>query len=263
MKLGMSVEEIEAAIKVHDPSLVIRMNRVPITGAQITGPQVGGSDTTLNFGVGKFVQLLVTANPVATAAPAAGGSNSIEVRFTVTEPSRALYINRRASFRPGEQPLMDQTVQQLREKYGSASISLERLRILNSSSTILYWAFGNAGTQLPTTPFDVDPGFDPHFDRAVDSYGTKINQTSKPDLGTTCRANYFYRPSGQYSSRCGTELLVQLQPATDAHLLFLLDEKLTGNSIAVDDIQKLMAEAKAEQERQLQQQKASGVKTPL
>src|SRR5271156_6356977 len=50
MKLGMSVEEIEAAIKAHDPSLVIRMNKVPITGAEITGPQVGGADTALNFG---------------------------------------------------------------------------------------------------------------------------------------------------------------------------------------------------------------------
>ena len=44
-----------------------------------------------------------------------------------------------------------------------------------------------------------------------------------------------------------------------------LDEWLVGDSIAVDDIQKLMAEAKAaqEQQRQQQEQKASGVKPAL
>ncbi len=48
-------------------------------------------------------------------------------------------------------------------------------------------------------------------------------------------------------------------------MLLGLDEELVGDSIAVDDIQKTAAEAKAVKERQRQQQdqKPSGVKTRL
>ena len=55
-------------------------------------------------------------------------------------------------------------------------------------------------------------------------------------------------------------MLVQLGPATDPQLLSTLNEQLIGDSIAVDDIQKIAAEVKADQEqlRQQQEQKAWG-----
>jgi hypothetical protein len=53
--------------------------------------------------------------------------------------------------------------------------------------------------------------------------------------------------------------------STDPKVLNALNEWLVGDSIAVDDIQKMMAEAKSaqDQQRQQQEQKASGVKAPI
>ena len=224
MKLGMTVEEIEGAINAYDPSLKIRVDKVLITGAR-----VNGSDELRNFGVAKFVQLFVRTAAVA------GGLDNIEVAFTVTEPGRALYIRRSASFRPGQEPLMEKTVQQLKEKYGSARRSLA---IAQSPSIALYWIFDQAGSPI-------DDG---------------------PNGGGTCRGEFFYSTiDPRYSLKCGVEMLVQLGPATDPQLLSTLNEQLIGDSIAVDDIQKIAAEVKADQEqlRQQQEQKASGVKPPL
>jgi hypothetical protein len=52
---------------------------------------------------------------------------------------------------------------------------------------------------------------------------------------------------------------------SDAHLVAGIYAQLIEDSIAIDDIRKAVMEAKAEQERQrrLQEQKASGVKSPL
>ena len=69
-----------------------------------------------------------------------------------------------------------------------------------------------------------------------------------------------------YSPECGIGLQASLAAlSTNPDLLWFLDEQLVGDSIAADEIQKLMAEAKAakEQQRQQQEQKASGVKAPL
>jgi hypothetical protein len=69
-----------------------------------------------------------------------------------------------------------------------------------------------------------------------------------------------------YSPQCSVELKVFFSGrGTGTGVLSRLREELIGDAIAVEDIQKLIAEAKGEQERQRQQQnqKASGVKAPL
>jgi hypothetical protein len=60
-------------------------------------------------------------------------------------------------------------------------------------------------------------------------------------------------------------LQVSCLPSTDTHLLQTLTGQIDGKFIAADDIQKLMAEAKAahELQRQQQEQKASDVKPAL
>lgn len=81
MKLGMSVTEIEAAIRAHDPSLPIDIRKQPI------GDQ--------NLGVGKFMEILSAGPPYMGGLPA---HEIISVAFTMTQPGRAFYIGRRAPF---------------------------------------------------------------------------------------------------------------------------------------------------------------------
>jgi len=238
MKLGMSIEEIQAAIKAHDPTLEI------IITEGTMGLLNSGNDTML---VGdKFVHFL-QANRNRATDPIL---EFISVAFTVTEPRRAFYIGRSTKFPPEQQPLTDKTVQQLREKYGTESSLLGSGA--NSYVRILDWVFDKAGKQL------------------VPKNGKQLFLT--PDHA--CAQSISYGRSfligglvapGSYSPECGADLRVKLELSTNPNLLSALFEQLTGDSIAVDDIQKLMAEAKAakEQQRQQQEQKASGVKAPL
>jgi hypothetical protein len=154
---------------------------------------------------------------------------------------------------------MDKTVQQLREKYGPESRSFY-FEGTPSKALYLYWLFDRAGKQI-----DGPAGFGELFrlGRVFDQAGKRIDD---PNRGVKCAAQFFYIPPDngikQFSPMCGIELLIKLDPAsTDTHLLSNLTEQLTGYSIAVDDIQKIAAEAKAahEQQRQQQEQKASGV----
>jgi hypothetical protein len=218
MKLGMSVAQIEAAIKAYNPSFRIATlkDKVPIQRVR------AGSDDI--FGVGEFAQSI-------QATPTSGG-DLIKVLFTVTPPSRAFDIFRRTSFPVGQQPLVENMVQQLREKYGPES------RLGNGA---FYWLFDQAGKQIHD-PKDV----------------------------TMCRGQFFYgNPSGNYNTYSpdyDINLEVNLvSQSADSKVLDGLSERLVGDSIAVDDIRKLAEEAKAAKERQLKEQEenASGVKPPL
>jgi hypothetical protein len=138
-------------------------------------------------------------------------------------------------------------VQQLREKYGPETSSLA---VGNSGLGDLSWLFDKAGRQEankgPTTPLGCAQGV---------SYAGSPGQFL---IGPIMAPE-------SYSPVCSIELVVQLNPSTDTNVLLGLHEKLIGDSIAVDDIQKLMAEAKAvqDQQRQQQEQKASGAKPAL
>ena len=222
MKLGMSVADIQAAIKAYNPSLKIITSQGP-------------SPIYTKFSVGKFVQLVHAERQPPGAFP-----EYIAVAFTLTQPGRAFYIGRRTTFPLEQQPLTDKTMQQLREKYGPESKSFNDLA--------LNWTFDRAGKQI-INPSDPCRG----ANRTI-SYGNGHGW-----FGIPLDAPDFFSPE------CGIDLRVQLMPGPNAHLLSTLLEELVGHSIAVDDIQKLMAESKAvqEQQRQQQEQKALGVKPPL
>ena len=102
MKLGMSVAEIEAAIKAYNPSL-----RTMVQKQQLTGVNDGLADIPV---VGKFAR--------SSIQNVGGGGTGLSVTFIPTEPSKAYSIHRYVGFPVGQQPFMDKTVQQLREKYG-------------------------------------------------------------------------------------------------------------------------------------------------
>lgn len=251
MKLGMSVEQIDAAIKAYNSSL-----RTIVQKQQLTGVNDGLADIPV---VGKF------ARPSIQTVGGAG--TGLNVTFTPTEPNKAYSIHRYVGFPAGQQPFMDKTVQQLREKYGPESRSFT-FEGTPSKALYLYWLFDRAGKQI-----DGPAGFERNSNelvrlgRVFDQAGKRIDD---PSRGVKCAAQLFYIPPDNgikmFSPMCGTELLIQLDPAdTDTHLLSMLTEQLTGYSIAVDDIQKIAAEAKAKQkqQRQQQEQNAPGVKPVL
>jgi hypothetical protein len=230
MKLGMSVAQIESAIKAYDPTLVIRIDKKPLTDQRL--------------GVGKFVQIVQASHPGSEAL------EGISVLFTAAEPARAFYIGRYTQFAPENQPLTDKMEQQLREKYGPES------NLFSSTGLIsIDWVFDKTGKQI-------FPKADNRLFQAcatAASYGGNFDGARGADwikLLTAPEAN----PPG-----CGINLQVRSLPSTDTHLLQNLTEEIDGKSIAADDIQKLMADAKAaqEQQRQQQEQKASGVKPVL
>jgi hypothetical protein len=113
MKLGMSVPEIEAAIKAYDPAREISRVKNQIDG------RLGG---------GKFIQHVMAPRQNPGKFP-----EGITVGFTVTEPSKAFYIGRDTTFLAGEQPLRANMVQQLREKYGPESVFLATKAIPRTS----------------------------------------------------------------------------------------------------------------------------------
>lgn len=150
------------------------------------------------------------------------------------------------AFPSGQEPLTDKTVLQLREKYGPESRSL-------NNNTAFDWVFDKAGKQLSQTYCAHDDG--PTFNGAF-SYGGQV-QWQTP-FGSRVAPQ-------SCSPGCGIDLVARLVSSPDTHLLVTLFEQLVGDSIAVGDIRKAMAEAKAEQDTQRQQRekKASGVKPAL
>jgi hypothetical protein len=147
---------------------------------------------------------------------------------------------------------VDKTVQQVREKYGPDS----HQSVNTAGVTDVSWVFDKAGKQLFSTgPTDLGTcatvmGNLSNGNRSF-SYGVS------PNIGLNQPASYW--------RECGIHLWVGWIGSTDPKVLSVLDEWLVGDSIAVDDIQKLMAEAKTvqEQQRRQQEQKASGVKPVL
>jgi hypothetical protein len=247
MKLGMSVAQIEAAIKAYDPSLRTMVQKQPLTGVND-----GLADIPV---VGKFAR---------SSIQTVGGATGLSVTFIPTEPSKAYSIHRYTGFPAGQQPFMDKTVQQFREKYGPESRSFY-FEGVPSKALYLYWLFDRAGKQIDgPAGFGSNPNDLIRLGRVFDQAGKRIDD---PNRGVKCAAQFYYIPPDngikKFSPMCGIELLIQLDPAsTDTHLLSNLTEQLTGYLIAVDDIQKIAAEAKAahEQQRQQQEQKASDVK---
>jgi hypothetical protein len=229
MKLGMSVAQIEAAIKAYNPSLTIGIARIAIANPKL--------------GVGKFVQFVHAGHPGALA-------DTVAVGFTVTQPSRAFYIGRLTQFPPEQRPLTDKTLQQLREKYGPESRSLNGAGLSAQvggqlvGRTDFEWGVVKAGKPLIRSCAPVGPAAFWYTDQF--RFGSLSTQDS-------------------YWPECGADLVIELQPSPDPHLLASLFEQLIGDSIAVDDIQKLTAEATAAQQRQRQQQeqRAAGVKPSL
>jgi hypothetical protein len=235
MKLGMSVAEIQAAIKAHNPSLPIDIRKQPINDQKL--------------GVGKFMEILAAGPPYTGGLPA---QEIIEVAFTVTQPGRAFYIVRRAPFPPNQRPLVDKTVQQVREKYGP-----ESSQDVNSAGiTDVSWVFDKAGKQLISR----DPTI---LVTCANVMGNLSNRNIGLSFGSV--PNIGLSQPSSYWRECGIHLWVGWDGSTDPKVLNALNEWLVGDSIAVDDIQKLMAEAISlhEQQRQQQEQKASGVKPQL
>jgi hypothetical protein len=227
MKLGMSVAEIEAAINAYNPSLTKGIANFPTSNPK--------------FGVGKpkLVQFVCARQPGALA-------DTIAVGFTVTQPSRAFYIGRLTQYSLEQRPLTDKTLQQLREKYGPES--------------------GSSNSAASSTPLAAQIVGRTVFEWGGDKVGKHPFQSCVPKGPSAFWYTGQFRfgsltTPGYYWPACGTDLLIELQPSPDPHLLSVLFEQLTAHSIAADDIQKLMVEAKAaqEQQRQQQEQKASGV----
>jgi hypothetical protein len=233
MKLGMSVEEIEAAIKAYNPSLPVLISRPVIADKRL--------------GDGNVVVQFVNAGGVPTAAYGMPPER-IAVGFTVSQPSRAFYIGRMTRFPPDQRPLIDKTVQQLREKYGSESRSV-------NNGIGFEWVFDKAGKQIAASM----PLFQTCAHIQIPNLATFLGYYGIGESVGASGSPRFYAPE------CSIAFEVALIRSTNPQVLSDLNEQLVGDSIAVDDIQKLMAKAKAEQERQRQQQeqKASGVKPPL
>jgi hypothetical protein len=228
MKLGMSVAQIEAAIRAYSPTLQMTTFKVPINQ---------------RLGVGKFVLGVNAERRIPGAAP----TELIWVRFTVAQPGRAFYIGRVTQFPPQQQPLPDKTTQQLGEKYGPESKAE-----IGADFRSIDWVFDTAGKQLfPKTRTQRSQVCAGPF-----SYGIAFQVGGFDNVTKT-----------SYSQKCGIDLAADLdiQPSSNTPLVRVLSEQLVGISIAVDDIQKLMADANTVQERQrqLQEQKASGVKPSL
>jgi hypothetical protein len=231
MRLGMSVAEIEAAIKAYNPSLTIGIRNFPTSNPK--------------FAVGKpkLVQFVSAGQPGALA-------DTIAVGFTVTQPSRVFYIGRLKQYSLEQRPLTDKTLQQLREKYGpesgssNSAASSTPLAGQIVGRTVFEWGGGEAGKHP--------------FQSCVPKGPSAFWYAGQFRFGSLTTPGYYW-------PACGTDLLIELQPSPDPRLLSVLFEQLTAHSIAVDDIQKLMVEAKAaqEQQRQQQEQKASGVKPKL
>jgi hypothetical protein len=235
MKLGMSVTEIEAAIKAHNPSLPIDIRKQPI------GDQ--------NLGVGKFMEILSAGPPYMGGLPA---QEIISVAFTMTQPGRAFYIGRRAPFPQNQRPLADKTVQQVREKYGPES----HQGVNTAGITDVSWVFDKTGKQL----FSRDPT---ELGTCATVMGNLSNRNRGLSYGVS--PNIGLDQPSAYWRECGIHLWVGWIGSTDPKVLSALNEWLVGDSIAVDDIQQLMAEAKTvqEQQRQQQEQKAAAVKLKL
>ena len=232
IKLGMSVAEIETAIKAYNPSLKMGISNFPTSNPEMIG-----------VGKLKSVQFLSAGQPGPLA-------DTIAVGFTVTQPSRVFYIGRLKQYSLEQRPLSDKTLQLLREKYGPES--------------------GSSNVAAPSTPL-ADQIVGPTFlEWGGDKAGKHPFQSCVPKGPSAFWYTGQFRfgsltAPGHYWPACGTDLLIELQPSPDPHLLSVLIEQLTAHSIAADDIQKLMAEAKAAKEQQhlQQEQKASGVKPPL
>jgi hypothetical protein len=235
MKLGMSVAEIQAAIKAHNPSLPIDIRKQPINDQKL--------------GVGKFMEILAAGPPYTGGLPA---HEIISVAFTMTQPGRAFYIGRRAPFPPNQGPLVDKTVQQVREKYGPES----HQSVNSAGATDVSWVFDKAGKQLFSTG-PTDLGTCATVMGNLSNGNRSFSYEVSPNIGLNQPASYW--------RECGIHLWVGWIGSTDPKVLSVLDEWLVGDSIAVDDIQKLMAEVKTAQDlqRQQQEQKASGVKPVL
>ena len=233
MKLGMSIAEIEAAIKAYNPAL-----RINVVSRDINDVRLGG-------GVIQNVIQIVDAGDV----PVQGSPlEDIKVAFTVTEPNRAFYIRRETRFPDDKQPLIDEIAQQLREKYGREPMS-------SLNGTALDWVIDKAGKQIVASM--------PLFKTCAHLQINMLGYKYLPNYPVSFGGPPYYAPE------CNIHLKAALrhfgQSYSDPQLLSLLDEQLVGDSIATDDIQRLMAEAKTAQEQlhQHQEQKASGVKPPL
>lgn len=219
MKLGMSVAQIEAAIRAYNPALEMRIDKKQLNDQRL--------------GVGKFVQI-VQASRRGTDA-----FESISVLFTVTQPGRAFYIGRFTNFTPEHQPLTDKTVQQLREKYGPESSFFSSTGLIS-----IDWVFDKTGKQL------IPKADKQLYEPCASAPSSLINFD-----GAQGAAWFAFLMSPESNpTGCGINLKVGSLPSTDTHLLQSLNEQLDGKSIAADDIQKLMAEAKALKEQPRQQQ---------
>ena len=217
MKLGMSVAEIQAAIRAHDPLLTMNVTKV----------STALYEPNNSAGFSNFIQFIY-ANRIGPGT----GRESISVGFTMTQPARAFYILRDTSFPPGQQPLKDKTVQQMEEKYGPVSSHNNY-----SNNWALVFKAGKLLTQEQAQHCNVGNGV----------------------FSSVSNERRYYFPG------CPIVLNANLLTRSDQHLVSSMRVELIGESIAADDIQKTIAEAKAAQDRQRQQQeqKASGVKTPL
>jgi hypothetical protein len=231
MKLGMSVAQIEAAIKAHDPSLKIIVIEQPLYDKR--------------FADHEFVQIVHAAG-LSTDSP-----ERISVGFTVTQPSRAFFIGRRTIFPLDKRPLVEKTAQQLREKYGPESM-------LSNNRFDFDWVFDKAGKQIVASV----PLFQTCAHLRIPNLYTFLNYYSAGfGVGVGAPGSPAF-----YSPECGVGLKASFTPgSSNPNLVSALDEQLVGDSIAADDIQKLMADAKAvqEQQRQQQERKAAGVKPSL
>lgn len=143
-------------------------------------------------------------------------------------------------------------MQQVREKYGPES----HQSVNTAGITAVSWDFDKAGKQLFSTG-PTDLGTCATVMGNLSNGNRPLSYGVSPNIGLNQPVSYW--------RECGLHLWVGWIGSTDPKVLSVLDEWLVGDSIAVDDIQKLMAEAKAaqEQQRQQQEQKASGVKPAL
>jgi len=228
MKPGTDVGEIEAAIKAYNPALKI---------STLTGKTAAGGEFTA------AIQAVSTPRP----QPGTAGDNII-VAFTVAQPGKAFYIGRFTAFAQGQQPTIDNIMQELKTKYGGQPGSIGGMGL----SGLFAWAFDKTGKQIiPKTMADPSNELFGRCAHTVEqprgglSYG--LTYPTDGSLGVMVVPKFLY-------ADCGVSLKVQTFQALTPALLGTLVEQLYSDPLAAADIRKAMDDAKAAQDRQQQEQ---------
>jgi hypothetical protein len=243
LKLGMSADEAQAAIRAHDPKILIQAFKAK------------GVDGKISIQV---VHAIKRANP-RDYMP----SEEIIVSFTQTQPGKAYAIGRSVYFAKGEQPLKTAVLKQLFDKYGSPT---------ESSGVTYNWLFDNSNKPILTLSSQATPQQMVQWEKQSvchnhNGQSIKMEGLLPLDAEGSPISGPLIIPTS-FSAECGVNLTASLSPditSTNPDLIGFLYQVLFDDRIAVADITKVQGVQRAMQEQLQQQQnkQAAGIKPQL